>query len=143
VVNRAGAGNIRATIWAIDLGDQRDPNEPKRGTTMADSTTPADDGVTIADNPGEQRYEIFVDGEHVGQAEYQLDGERIVFTHTEVDAPEGHKGLGGRLVGFALDDVRRRGLTVVPRCPFVRAYLQKHPELLDLVSDDERARLTA
>ena len=106
-------------------------------------TDPTDDGVTIVDNPAEQRYELSVDGERVGMAEYLTDGERIVFTHTEVDPPEGRKGLGGRLVGFALDDARRRGLGVVPRCPFVAAYIKKHPDLLDVVPPDERDRVTA
>jgi predicted GNAT family acetyltransferase len=111
---------------------------------MADSSTAQpDDGVTIADNPDEQRFEIFVDGERVGLAEYLTDDEKIVFTHTEVDAPDGRKGLGGRLVATALDEARRRGLVVVPRCPFVSAYIQKHPEYLDLVGDADRERLSA
>jgi predicted GNAT family acetyltransferase len=107
---------------------------------MADTS---DDGVTIEDNLDEQRFEISVDGERVGLAEYLTDGERIVFTHTEVDPPEGRKGLGGRLVRFALDSARQRGLEVVPRCPFVRSFIQKHPEYLDLVGDEDRRQLSA
>jgi predicted GNAT family acetyltransferase len=111
---------------------------------MADPTTDAaDDGVTITDNPGAGRYELSVDGERVGLAVYDLDGGRITFVHTEVDPPKGRKGLGGRLVGHALDDARRRGLTVVPQCPFVRSYITKHPEYLELVDDAERAALAA
>jgi predicted GNAT family acetyltransferase len=111
--------------------------------TAAQTDDPSDDGVTIADNPDEQRFEIFVDGDRVGLAEYLQDGETIVFTHTEVEAPEGRKGLGGRLVAYALDDARRRGFVVVPRCPFVSAFIQKHPEYLDLVGDADRQRLSA
>lgn len=102
-----------------------------------------DDDVTIADNPTEHRYEIFVDGALAGRAEYRLRADRIVFTHTEIDPDIGRKGLGGRLVAFALEDARRRGFVVVPKCPFVAGYLRKHPELLDIVDEAERERLTA
>ncbi len=83
--------------------------------------------VTVSDNPAKSRFEVFLDGELGGFAEYTLEPDRITFTHTEV-ALEG-KGLGSALVRQALDDVRRRGLVVVPQCPFVRGYLDKHPEL--------------
>jgi predicted GNAT family acetyltransferase len=89
--------------------------------------------IRIGDNPAASRYEISVDGSVGGFAEYVLDGKRIVFTHTEIaDAHEG-QGLGGRLVSYALDDARRRGLTVVPRCPFVRKYIEEHQEYADVV----------
>ena len=57
----------------------------------------------------------------------------ITLIHTEV-APqyEGH-GLGDQLVAYALDDVRTRGLRIVPVCPFVAAYLRRHTEYEDLV----------
>ena len=94
---------------------------------------PADD-LVVTDDPDQHRYEARLGGDLVGIAEYRLHGEdQIVFTHTEVaDAAEG-KGVGGRLVRLALDDVRGRGLGVVPRCPFVRSYIEKHPEYQDLV----------
>ena len=70
--------------------------------------------ITIADNPAEQRYEARCDGELAGFAQYRLEPGTIVFIHTEVDpAFEGH-GVGSRLAAGALDDVRARGLTVVP-----------------------------
>lgn len=87
--------------------------------------------VEVSDNPGLSRYEAHLDGELAGFAAYTRRGSSIVFTHTEVQL-EG-QGVGSALVRGALDDVRRRGgLTVVPRCPFVRAYLEKHPEYADL-----------
>jgi predicted GNAT family acetyltransferase len=90
--------------------------------------------IQIEDRPNAGRYEIYFNGKRAGLAAYELADQRIVFTHTEIDdAYEGH-GLGGRLVGYALDDARRRGLTVVPRCPFVRRYIEEHPEYADLVS---------
>ncbi|MDX6583145.1 MAG: uncharacterized protein QOI10_2329 [Solirubrobacterales bacterium] len=94
--------------------------------------------LLVADNPDEARYEVFADGEPAGFVTYRLGSGRISFLHTEVDpAFEGH-GVGGRLASEALDDARARGLDVLPFCPFVKAYITKHPEYLDLVPVDER-----
>ncbi|MFD1148375.1 GNAT family N-acetyltransferase [Saccharothrix hoggarensis] len=86
--------------------------------------------VSVSDNPDESRFEVRLDGELGGFAEYVLAGDVVTFTHTEV-AIEG-KGLGSKLVRHALEDVKARGLAVVPQCPFVRAYLEKHPELAEV-----------
>ncbi|MEU5696614.1 GNAT family N-acetyltransferase [Actinosynnema sp. NPDC020468] len=86
--------------------------------------------MSVVDNPGASRYEVFVEGEAGevgGFVDYLVEGSRIVFTHTEV-VVEG-RGLGSELVRFALIDARDRGLGVVAQCPFVKAYLEKHPEL--------------
>ncbi|MFE9748679.1 GNAT family N-acetyltransferase [Saccharothrix saharensis] len=83
--------------------------------------------ASVSDNPELSRYEVRLDGELGGFAEYTAADGVVTFTHTEV-AVEG-KGLGSRLVRHALEDVRAKGLTVVARCPFVRGYLEKHPEL--------------
>jgi predicted GNAT family acetyltransferase len=94
-----------------------------------------DADVEVVDNPELQRFEARVDGVVAGEIVYRerADG-RLVLLHTEVDEGlEGH-GVGGRLVAGALEDVRRRGLTIVPLCPFVRAYLARHPEYADLVA---------
>lgn len=87
--------------------------------------------LEIFDHPELGRYEARLDGELAGLAAYTLSDGKIVFTHTEVHL-EG-QGVGSALVRWALDDVRRRGsLTVVPQCPFVRGYIEKHPEYADL-----------
>jgi predicted GNAT family acetyltransferase len=91
--------------------------------------------IEVRDNPDESRFEATLDGRPVGFAYYyQLEPGRIVFTHTEVRAEAEGKGVGSTLVRWALDDVRRRGLQIVPRCPFVAAYLERHPEYADLVA---------
>jgi predicted GNAT family acetyltransferase len=96
--------------------------------------------LRVADNPDEGRYEVFADGERAGFITYRLQPGRISLLHTEVDdAFEGH-GVGGTLVSEALDDARARGLEVLPHCPFVKSYIAKHPEYLDLVPEDERGR---
>jgi predicted GNAT family acetyltransferase len=97
--------------------------------------------IEVRDNPDKQRYDVFVDDQLAGYAAYRSTPGQLVFTHTKVDAAyEGH-GVGSALARDALDDVRRRGLTVVPQCPFVSAYIRRHPDYLQLVDESERARL--
>ena len=67
-------------------------------------------------------------------ANYRLAGGVITFTHTEVPAQAREHGIGSRLVAGALDAARARGLKVVPRCSFVKAYVDKHPEVHDLLA---------
>jgi predicted GNAT family acetyltransferase len=87
----------------------------------------------VTDNSTESRYELHVDGALAGFAEYRLKDGSVVFTHTEIDPGVGGHGHGSTLVRAALDDVRGRGLSVVPLCPFVKAYIGKHPEYADLL----------
>jgi uncharacterized protein len=92
--------------------------------------------VFVRDNPDELRYELVVDGEVDGEVRYRRYPDRIVLVHTEVSPVLQGKGLASRLVTEALDDTRARGLRVVPVCPFVRAYLRRHPDYNDLVTGD-------
>ncbi|HEV7624473.1 MAG TPA: GNAT family N-acetyltransferase [Amnibacterium sp.] len=96
------------------------------------------DPVTVRDDRQAHRYRIEVDGAEAGFAAYRLQPGRVVFTHTVIDpAFEGH-GLGGRLARTALDDVATRGEQVVPLCPFISAWIRRHPEYLDLVDEAHR-----
>jgi uncharacterized protein len=89
--------------------------------------------TTVRDVPEESRYEIR-DGDRVlGLAAYQRRGDTTVFTHTEVDPDAGEDGVGSRLVRAALDDVRSKGGSVVPECPFVRGWIERHQDYADLV----------
>jgi uncharacterized protein len=91
--------------------------------------------LAVRDNPEAGRYEI-VDGDRVlGLAAYERRGDTLVFTHTEVDPDAGQTGLGTTLVRGALDDVRATGGKVIPLCPFVRGWIERHPEYADLVAD--------
>lgn len=87
------------------------------------------DVVNVEDR---QRYEIVRDGVTLGHAAYQEADRLVVFTHTEVDPSLEGQGIGGLLVRAALDDVRSRGLTVLPICPFVQAWMSRHPAYADL-----------
>jgi uncharacterized protein len=83
--------------------------------------------VQVVDNVAEGRYEVLVGDRVVGFSEYELDDDRIVFLHTETDAEVKGQGIGSRLAAGALADARGRGLTVVAECPFIAAYLRRHP----------------
>ena len=89
--------------------------------------------VSVIDNPAAGRFEARLGGELAGVAEYQLTDDLIVFTHTEVDPAFEGRGVGSALASFALDQVRvegtRRALAV---CPFIKGWIQRHPEYLDL-----------
>ncbi|MEX0783483.1 MAG: GNAT family N-acetyltransferase [Dehalococcoidia bacterium] len=90
------------------------------------------DELTVHDNEDEGQYEIEYDG-RLALLAYFRTGDRVVLVHTEVpEALEGH-GIAGRLAQHALEDARAKGLRVVPRCPYVQSYLEKHPEYADLV----------
>jgi len=103
---------------------------------MAD---PADD-IRVVDVPDRSRFEIRVDGEVAGFSEYRSRPGLIAFVHTLVDPRFEGRGLASRLVGTALCEARSHGLSVLPFCPFVRAYIAGHTEYLDLVPEDMRAK---
>jgi len=90
--------------------------------------------TTVRDNPAEGRYEIVVDDVLAGFTQYHDRDGVLVFPHTEVfDGHEG-QGLASTLVQGALDDVRAKGLTIVPECAYVARWLGKHPDYADLVA---------
>ena len=95
--------------------------------------------IEVADHPEAERYEVRVDGALAGFAEYQRGPGQISFTHTEVDAAFGGRGLAGRLARHSLDEAREAGLAVLPYCPFYRSWIKKHPDYLGLVPEDRRA----
>lgn len=98
--------------------------------------------TTVRDDPDADRYEIVVDDELAGFSAYRLDGDRITFTHTEVGDEYAGQGLARQLVTEELADVRRRGLAVVPVCPYVGKVISRDPdEYLDLVPEDVRQRV--
>ena len=91
----------------------------------------------VRNNPAENRYEIWADAELAGYTRYVLPRGRIAFLHTEVyEAYEG-MGLGSRLARAALDDARARGLVVMPFCPFIAGFIERHlDEYRDLVAPE-------
>jgi predicted GNAT family acetyltransferase len=94
----------------------------------------------VDDNPARHRYEITADGELAGFTVYELRPDVIAFMHTEIGDEFGGRGLGSILIRCTLDDVRTRGLAVLPYCPFVRSWLERHNDYVDLVPADKRAQ---
>ena len=96
--------------------------------------------TTVADNAKAHRFEITVDGKVAGFAAYTREGSTVSFTHTEIDPSFEGKGLGSALARGALDTTRAQGRAVLPFCPFIRGYVERHPEYLELVPADQRPR---
>jgi uncharacterized protein len=89
--------------------------------------------IEVRDSPAASRYELLVDGEVKGTLHYRAEAGKVTLIHTEVEPALEGQGLGSRLVHDALEDVRSRGARIVPICPFVGAYLERHPEYADLL----------
>ena len=86
----------------------------------------------ITDNRTRHCFELAADG-HIATSQYELHDGVITFIHTEVPEALTGKGVGSHLVKGVLDQARGRGLQVVALCPFVKAYIEKHPEYADLL----------
>ena len=92
------------------------------------------DETVVSNNVERSRYEIALDDQVVGFAEYFLSNGLITFTHTEIDPAFEGRGVGSQLVRQVLDDVRATGeRRVLPVCPFVKRWIQRHPDYQDLL----------
>lgn len=96
--------------------------------------------LRIVDNPAARRYEAILGDTIAGFAEYRRVDDRIIFFHTETNPDVKGRGIGSRLAAGALDDVRARGLVMTPKCPFIAAYVRRHPAYRDLVASPEDRR---
>jgi predicted GNAT family acetyltransferase len=92
----------------------------------------------IVHDPDAQRYEIYLGDVSVGFAAYRTEPDRVVFTHTRIDSAYEGRGLGSRLIAAALAEVRAGGSPVEPQCPFVAAYIRRHPESAEVVANAGR-----
>ena len=91
-------------------------------------------GTVVRNAPDRSRYELVLGDRVVGFADYVLDGEVITVPHVEVEPAARGGSLGSVLVREMLDDVRSRGLSIRPLCPFVRVFIRGHDEYADLVA---------
>jgi predicted GNAT family acetyltransferase len=86
----------------------------------------------LIDNKEKKRYEFSLP-EHTPLIEYIRTKDKIYLTHTEVPTALEGQGIGTELVKQVLDDIKQKDLELVPLCPFVAAYIKKHPEYKALV----------
>jgi predicted GNAT family acetyltransferase/glutaredoxin len=107
-----------------------------RGTDELEVATGSPEEAEVLDVAEASRYELRLGGRLIGLAAYRRRDDRIAFTHTEVDESCEGRGFGSRLAAAALEDAGRRGLEVIPLCPFMAHYIERHPELEELVAAD-------
>jgi len=83
--------------------------------------------LDVADNPAENRYEAVL-GDSLAMIEYYRLPGIIVFTHTRVPQEYAGRGIADRMAYVVLEAAIAEGQKIVPECPFVKKYLQRHPE---------------
>lgn len=98
---------------------------------MADNKAESNRAIDVRHNTAGRRFEAEVEG-HLAHADYEMDGEVMRFTSTQVPEAIGGRGIAGRLVRTAMDHARDRGYQVVPACSYVAAWLERHPDYEDL-----------
>lgn len=95
--------------------------------------------ITVSDAPERERFEAHdEDGTLAGVVTYQLTGAIVVYTHTKVEPAYEGRGVGDTLARAVMDDARARNRTVVPICPFLSGWLDKHREYDKLVARSTR-----
>ncbi|MEO8487145.1 MAG: GNAT family N-acetyltransferase [Betaproteobacteria bacterium] len=96
----------------------------------------------LLNDPTTHRYRLLVGDEEVGFVDYDPVGpDAILLKHTEVQPRHEGKGYGSKLVSGVLDDLRERGMSVLPICPYAASYIKRHREYLDVVREDYRGAL--
>jgi uncharacterized protein len=95
--------------------------------------------ITIDNNTDKQQYEAKLNGKVVAFAEYRPIGQSVMFTHTEVNEDLEGKGVAGQLIRFALEDTKAKGMTAIPMCPFVKIFIQRHKDFIDVVHPSHRS----
>ena len=96
------------------------------------------DEVAVRDNTSANRYEVRVEN-YLAVMTYQRTPGRITFIHTLVPSALAGHGIADKMAHSVLEEARAAGLAIIPRCPYVAAYIQRHPEYRDLVPPDEQA----
>ncbi len=89
----------------------------------------------LINNEAAKQYEFHIDG-FIPRIVYQKSGDKIYLIHTEVPLELGGKGIANQLVKKVFEDIQKRGLKLIPLCPFVKKYLRRHPEWQFLVDNE-------
>jgi uncharacterized protein len=102
-----------------------------------------DNGRVVArKNEAKQRYEVEVDGQ-LAVLTYRREGNTMVYLHTAVPSALSGRGIADQLARTALEEARDHQYAVVPQCPFVAAYIRRHPAYMDLVEESQRSSFSA
>lgn len=91
--------------------------------------------VEVVHNMDARRFEIELDGQ-LARLDYRRADGKLFLVHTEVPAAREGRGYGSKLTRAALEYAEGEGLPVVPSCPFVHSYIQRHPEYQKLVESE-------
>ena len=94
--------------------------------------------VSVSNEGARQRYEIAVGGQLAGFVQYRAVPGALELVHTEVLPQYEGRGIAGRVAQFALDDARRQGRQVLPSCSYIARYIERRPELQDLLAGPKR-----
>jgi NAD+ kinase len=136
---------VRAAAQVIRLGNTSFYERARRKLRVEGSAQVVGDAsdALVVDSFEQSRYEIMLGGEVAGVLHYRRHGIGIELMHTEIDQAFEGRGLASRLAAGALTDARVRATPVTVTCPFVRGYLDRHPEYQDLLAPDSAQRTTA
>jgi uncharacterized protein len=116
--------------------DCRSEQRSSCGSKLASVTVA--EHIHVADAPDRERYELSLDGAVIGFTAYRARPGLIAFVHTEIEDRMQGQGLADKLIRFALEDARERRLVVLPFCPFVKAFIERHREFEPLVPENYR-----
>jgi predicted GNAT family acetyltransferase len=94
----------------------------------------ASNPLTIADRPDARRYEAHLGDELAGFVEYRLAGTRRILLHTEVPPAFGGRGIAAAMARHILEEAQAAGTRVTVKCPYIRAWLERHPEFADVAT---------
>ncbi len=90
--------------------------------------------LTVVDVPSSNRFELLLDGERVGLADYLLTDEVLTVPHVETDPAHQGQGFAAVLMDGVIDSVRSNGQTIRPLCPYAAAYMRRHPDTHELLA---------
>ena len=99
--------------------------------------------VRVEDAAERRRFEIYDGDRLAGFTQYRMNGDLMAFMHTEIDPAFEGRGMASQLIRFALEDARSRGLEVLPFCPFVNGFIQRHQEWADVIPPAYRKSFAA
>jgi uncharacterized protein len=111
-----------------------------RGTAELEASAGSPEDAEVIDNPDASRFELRLGGRLIGIAAYRRRNGRLAITHAEVEEAHEGQGFGSALAAGALEEAARHDLEVVPLCPFIARYIDRHPEYERLVPASYRER---